>query len=66
MVTRSVQMKFYDVQNATSDENLHENERIRVNLGYSGVPNNSLCMLKYFDFFFANLHTLYLGIYSLN
>ena len=35
MATQGVQMKFYDVQNATFDENLHENERIRVILGYA-------------------------------
>ena len=33
MATQDVQMKFYGVQNATIDENPHENERIRVILG---------------------------------
>ena len=33
MATQGVQMKFEGVQNATFDENPHENERIRVILG---------------------------------
>ena len=28
---------------------------------YSGVPNKSLCLIIYFEFF-AGLHTLYLGL----
>ena len=35
MATQGVQMKFWGVQNATFDENPHENERIRVILGYA-------------------------------
>ena len=33
MATQGLQMKFYSLQNATVDENPHENERIRVILG---------------------------------
>ena len=35
MATHCVQMKFWGVQNATFDKNLHENERIRIILGFA-------------------------------
>ena len=35
MATQGVQMKFWDVQNDTFEENSHENERIGVILGYA-------------------------------
>ena len=38
MATQGVQMKFYGVQNATFDENPHENERILVILGCAQLP----------------------------
>ena len=44
MATRGVQMKLQDVQNATFDENPHENERIVVILG---CANNIIACAKH-------------------